>query len=360
MDRRSFLRAAGAGFAATLLHEPLRALERADQILASACRLPGGAHALALFTERGEILKIIDLPGRGHDVVVHHQSRRAAVFARRPGTFALALDGPRQPPVTFATPPGRHFYGHGTFSAAGDLLYATENDFEAARGVIGVYDATDGYRRVGEFGSGGVGPHELALLGDGRTLVVANGGIETHPDFGRAKLNLGTMSPSLAIIDPRHGEIIERQSLPPASHQLSIRHLAVDRDGTVWFGCQSQDRVWLAQPVGHYKPGGEARLLDLPDDAATGMQGYVGAVAVSGDLVAFSSPVGNALLTLDRARGTVHALRHEPEVCGVADGTAGLIATSLRGAVLTADRDGARTDMDLRWDNHLIALRGVI
>ncbi len=25
---------------------------------------------------------------------------------------------------------------------------------------------------------------------DGRTLAIANGGIETHPDFGRAELNI--------------------------------------------------------------------------------------------------------------------------------------------------------------------------
>ena len=42
--------------------------------------------------------------------------------------------------MTIPSIEGRHFFGHGVFSPDGKLLYATENDFEAARGVIGVYD----------------------------------------------------------------------------------------------------------------------------------------------------------------------------------------------------------------------------
>ena len=36
-----------------------------------------------------------------------------------------------------------------------------------ARGVIGVYDATDGFRRIGEFDTYGIGPHEMLLTPDG-------------------------------------------------------------------------------------------------------------------------------------------------------------------------------------------------
>ncbi|MGT2465595.1 DUF1513 domain-containing protein [Mesorhizobium atlanticum] len=32
-----------------------------------------------------------------------------------------------------------------------------------------------------------MGPHELLLLGDGRTLAIANGGIETHPDIWQGR-----------------------------------------------------------------------------------------------------------------------------------------------------------------------------
>ncbi|MGI8724305.1 MAG: DUF1513 domain-containing protein, partial [Methyloceanibacter sp.] len=45
--------------------------------------------------------------------------------------------------------------------------------FANARGIIGVRDATDGYKQIGEFPSYGLEPHDVALLGDGRTLVIA-------------------------------------------------------------------------------------------------------------------------------------------------------------------------------------------
>ncbi|MCK0317313.1 DUF1513 domain-containing protein, partial [Salmonella sp. 15E65] len=90
----------------------------------------------------------------------------------------------------------------------------------------------------GEFDSGGIGPHEVVLMPDGKTLCVANGGILTHPDYGKLELNLDTMRPSLAYIDAASGELLEKVELEPALHRLSIRHLALAADGCVWFGCQ--------------------------------------------------------------------------------------------------------------------------
>ena len=38
--------------------------------------------------------------------------------------------------------------------------------------MIGVYDASDGFRRVGEFPTHGMDPHELLPMPDGRTLAL--------------------------------------------------------------------------------------------------------------------------------------------------------------------------------------------
>ncbi len=161
-----------------------------------------GRYGVGVLTEQGRLVHALDLPERGHDITFDPVSRRSVVFARQPGTFAVVFDHTGEAePVTIATVEGRHFYGHGVFSPDGALLYATENDFDNAAGVIGVYDATDGFRRIGEFATHGVGPHELLLCPDGKTLAIANGGIETHPDFGRAKLNIATMQPSLVFVD---------------------------------------------------------------------------------------------------------------------------------------------------------------
>ena len=77
---------------------------------------------------------------------------------------------------------GRHFYGHGCLSADKSVLFTTENDYDAVKGVIGIRDAKD-FQSVGEYSSYGIGPHDIHLMPDGKTLVVANGGIQTHPDF---------------------------------------------------------------------------------------------------------------------------------------------------------------------------------
>lgn len=93
------------------------------------------------------------------------------------------------------------------------------------------------YKRIGEFASGGIGPHDIAWTGDG-TLVVANGGIETHPDSGRTKLNIPTMRPNLSYIRDRR--VIEQTEMPSALRKNSIRHLSVRQDGLVAFAMQWQ------------------------------------------------------------------------------------------------------------------------
>ena len=203
------------------------------------------------------------MPARGHSFAIDAAGGRAVVFGRQPG-FALGfgLDGAAGP-VELDLPQDRHFFGHGAFFDDGRLLAATENDFDGGRGVLGIYDASAGgaYRRVGEFDCG-IGPHEVLLLPDGKTLCVANGGILTHPDYGKLELNLDTMRPSLAYLDAASGKLLERVELDSALHRLSIRHLAVAADGAVWFGCQymgpAGDRPAL---VGRHRRGQAPELF---------------------------------------------------------------------------------------------------
>ncbi|MCY4309047.1 MAG: DUF1513 domain-containing protein [Rhodobacteraceae bacterium] len=68
------------------------------------------------------------------------------------------------------------FFGHGIFSADGSLMFTTENDYEVAAGRIGIWDTRNGYHRVGEIGSGGIGPHDIKYISEQEILVVANGG----------------------------------------------------------------------------------------------------------------------------------------------------------------------------------------
>lgn len=359
LDRRSFLRAAGGAFLLSLAQPARAEAETADALFATAFGRRAGGFGVAVMSEAGAVLKAIDLPERGHDIVFDPVSRRSVVFARQPGTFAVVFDhAGRSEPQTIASAPGRHFFGHGAFSPDGRLLYATENDFDAARGTIGIYDAGGGFKRLGEFASGGVGPHEVLLSADGRTLAVANGGIETHPDYGRAELNLSTMKPSLAFIDRITGDVLETHELPSALHQLSIRHMDFDAAGTLWFGCQHRGPATEKPPlVGRARRGEGLSLLAMPEEPLFALRNYVGSVAANAaaGVVAVSSPQGNAFLVIEAATGKVVRSTTLTEVCGLAPDGAGFLATTGMGAVVRPD--GTQdAEPDYVWDNHILRL----
>lgn len=181
----------------------------------AAARMPGGQYRLFGLGQTGGVVFSVPLPDRGHAAAAHPLRPEAVAFARRPGTFALIVDcATGTTTARLDSPEGRHFYGHGAFSRDGRLLFTPENDYEAGQGRIGVWDADAGYARLGEFSSGGIGPHDIALMPDADVFVVANGGIDTHPDSGRAKLNLPTMKPNLAYLGP-DGTLIETVELAP-------------------------------------------------------------------------------------------------------------------------------------------------
>ena len=104
----------------------------------------------------------------------------------------------------FRNTAGRHLAGHGLFSHDGQRLFTPEYDYEHQRGVLAVRDARD-FHIIDEIDTLGLDPHEVAWLPDGRSLLVANGGIMTHPRNFRRKLNIPTMDPSLCAIDASNG-----------------------------------------------------------------------------------------------------------------------------------------------------------
>ncbi|MER8991096.1 DUF1513 domain-containing protein [Mesorhizobium sp. M0678] len=362
IDRRDFLRAAGAGFVAAMAPSAWAKTLDADAVFATAFVKRDGSYGAAVLSEAGKLLHTIDLPDRGHDVTFDPVSKRSVVFARQPGTFAVVFDHTgRGEPRTIASVAGRHFFGHGVFSADGTLLYATENDFDNAAGVVGVYDAHAKFKRIGEFPTYGTGPHELLLLSDGRTIAVANGGIETHPDYGRAELNIATMKPSYVLVDRLTGDLTEKHELPPALHQLSIRHMDADRSGTVWFGCQYRGPGTDRPPlVGRAPRGKDLQLLDMSQDVLSGFRNYIGSVAANpaAGTIAVSSPEGNSLAVIDAASGRIVATKALVEVCGVAADGESFMATTGAGDIVESG-GSIRSEPDYVWDNHVLRIEQI-
>lgn len=326
-------------------------------------RQHAGRQEAVVLDATGRELKILPLPARGHSFAIDKVRQRAVVFGRQPGFFALAfsLEGDT-PTDSLPLPEDRHYFGHGIFSADGQRLYTTENDFDGSRGVIGIYDARPGqhWRRLGEFDSHGIGPHEVLLLPDGKTLCVANGGILTHPDYGKLELNLESMQPSLVYLEAASGKLLEKRELAPELHQLSIRHLALDGQGSVWFGCQYSGPASDQPPlVGCHRRGEPLQLFSGPADTLRELRGYIGSVSVddSGQVIATSSPVGGLVCYWQAGTGRFLGSTARPDGCGVAPAGPGhfLISDGFGHIVRSGPGQAAealQTASDLAWDNH--------
>ncbi|WP_425074570.1 DUF1513 domain-containing protein [Sagittula sp. S175] len=321
----------------------------------------GAGYALHGLSQKGESLFSVSLPARGHAAAAHPERAEAVAFARRPGTYAVVLDclsGALKAELT--APAGRHFYGHGAYSPDGSILFTTENDFETAKGIIGMWDVFGGYRRLGEFDSGGVGPHDLRLMPDGASLVIANGGIETHPDSGRTKLNLPVMAPNLTYVS-LSGEVLETVEPPAEEHLNSMRHLAVDSSGRVALALQWQGDVADAPALLMLHRRGEYPTWAMADGPRHElMKGYAGSVSFSGNgsQVAITSPMGGRLQIFSSDKGEfLHEVPLE-DVCGLAAGTKGFVASTGLGGFHTIE-DGTSNAMQphkLAWDNHIVPI----
>ena len=371
IERRAALRLLAGASAAALLpwSRGVEAAWRGAPLYLSARADDAGGYRVSGFAADGVRFLDLPLPGRGHSFAVRPDGRAAVHFARRPGRFALVLDLAQGAVVRkLETPADRHFYGHGVFSHDGRLLYATENDFGGERGIIGVYDAEDDYRRVSELPSHGIGPHEIALLSDGKTLVVANGGIATHPDLPRVKLNLPTMAPSLCTIDRRDSTLLQELTLDPALHRLSIRHLAVGPADMVAVAMQYEGPAGDLVPlVALHRSGDGLRPLQGPGAALRAMKNYCGSICFdpSGQIIAVSAPRGGIVTFWDVDAGRHLSSAQVSDGCGVAPGPrpGSFLASSGQGGVVVIDAQSGTTRPlvldgleSARWDNHLSAV----
>ncbi|MCV2894242.1 DUF1513 domain-containing protein [Lentibacter sp. XHP0401] len=354
-SRRNFI----AGLLASGMSPQLTWADVGAPSYLSAARNPDGSYALFGVKASGSILFKVPLPARGHAAATHPRRPEAVAFARRPGVFAVVLDCTTGLQVAeLNAAPDRHFYGHGAFSADGAVLYTTENDLETGEGIIGVWNAAEGYVRMGEFASGGVGPHDVKLMPDGASLVVANGGIETHPDSGRAKLNIPTMQPRLSYVN-LSGDVLEQVALPSEMHKNSIRHLSVSADGLVAFAMQWQGSLTSAPALlGLHRRGQAPRLLQANIDEHRILMGYAGSIALSVDTseVAITSPKGGVVQVFNTQTGQLRSMVQLKDVCGISAGQQGFHVTTGTGLWGNVSHGGLSESVtqQVQWDNHLM------
>ncbi len=363
-DRRGFL-----GFAAGALVLPLagcadwRGAAPAEPVLAAG--MQGSDFVLAAWDASGKILYRQSSGNRLHGFARHPSRPEAVVFERRPGYRAFVFDrftGVMLNVISAAT--DRHFFGHGVYSPDGSLLYASENDYAGGRGVIGIYAVDGDYRRLGEFDAGGIGPHQVTWLPGSDALVVAVGGVLTHPDSGRAKLNLASMRSGLVMLDAGNGKVNERFDGPAAFSRLSLRHIAVNDAGVIGFGAQYYGPSIDSPPmIGLWRPGSAVEWVALDPDLGQGIDHYIGSVAFDsgGEQLLATAPRGNRIIQIDIGGGKI-SLLDSTDGCGVvtgADGVTWFSAGDGARQILRAGQIGPPLPPDptvgaaIAWDNHL-------
>lgn len=340
------------------------ALGKKPRQLFSAFDSADGKHFVGkVDTQQGQ-LQQQPLPFRAHDILPL-DNERVLAFGRRP-VMQCALTHLRSGEQTLIpASEGRHFYGHGCLSEDKRILFTTENDYDAARGVIGLHDATT-LQTIGEYDSFGVGPHDIHLMPDGKTLVVANGGIETHPDYGRRKLNIRTMQPSLVYIDVHNGQKLDEYRLDDPL--LSIRHLTVTTQGDVGVATQWQGNLYRQQPqalVAWQAKDQALQAFHTPPGAIKSMQGYMADLAYDpqNHVLAVTSPRGNQITFWDTDTQQFLQAVALPEPSGIAfmPEQEQFLVSSAQGGIYTFS--ASRTNFvanplhqyqDLMWDNHLV------
>lgn len=305
---------------------------------------------------------------RGHAVLQHPLRPESVLFLpRRPGKTALEIDLSTGAVLQrIDSEQDRHFFGHGCFSSDGSTLFTTEAEISAGLGRITVRDSRT-YALLDEWSSFGIGPHDMAALPDGKTLVVANGGILTRPESGRKALNLPTMRSSLCYLDASSGMLIDEFFVDEP--KASIRHLDVATDGTVAFAIQVQRGAAghnrLVPLIGAHRPGGALELFSEPEAITLQLNDYVGSVAIANEsgLAGYASPRGNIVVFFDLSSGTLAGYHQLRDVCGIA-------VSAARRAFVISNSFGEMRELDwstlrerrekrlrlpqIRWDNHLL------
>ena len=331
----------------------------------------------ALTVDNDQILELYShqLSARAHAVELSYKADLFVAVARRPGKF-MVLGEVQSGTILqeINVPAGRHFYGHGVFSKEDDYFYTTESAYEDLNGDsgrIGVWKVKRSMdnvslERINEFPSYGVGPHEVLVMPDQETLVIANGGIRTHPDFERVKLNIDSMQPSLAYIKRETGELLEQKYLPAEYHQASIRHIDVNVHGQLAIAMQFEGEPFLRVPLlATHRRGDALRFMLAPEQVQSQLQQYVGSIRYddSGSFIVASCPRANVLTFWDAESGGFLKQLRARDACGVCAYKDGFLYSAGTGQIRYYDliqqtNTNFSTTEDfpngLFWDNHLV------
>ncbi|MCG7550793.1 DUF1513 domain-containing protein [Pseudoalteromonas sp. Of7M-16] len=332
-------------------------LIQSNRVFASAFTLSSGEHFVGWFDNNGVLRGKVALPQRAHDLHFFPDKQVLLAFSRRPGRYFHIINLHEQRVVrSIEASKAHHFYGHGILSKDGNWLFTTENKFDDAQnpneGVIAVRN-TANWKVETFLPSGGVGPHQLQSLSDPNILVIANGGIHTHPSSTRTKLNLNDMKPNLSYLDLKKGHIID--SVAPPHHQLSTRHLCVDQQDNIYVGCQFQGPDYIIKPLIYkHKMNSKLEPLKAPQATWLSFKQYTASLAVDEKrkTLGVTSPKGNITSFWDLETLSLKKVVSVRDCAGLCASESGFMISTGRGEIVQGS-NVLNSNSGLRWDNHM-------
>ncbi len=366
MERRTFLlhlaATVGAGPWALAAAHPAAAERR----IAAAWRAAQRDQVGVLRARDGELAVVValDVPTRAHGLLREADGNLLAV-ARRPGDWVLRWNA-RGEAITWRwAEPGRAFSGHVIGSADGRTLFTTEADLDSGAGLIGVRDAATLEKRA-EWPTHGIDAHELiADASIPNSILVANGGVPTLPETGRAKRDLDRMDSSIVRLDTVTGALRGQWRLEDP--RLSLRHLAWNQ-GTVGpvlgIALQAEhDDAAARDGAATFALFDGKRLRTVP--APRSLAGYGGDIAAAAGFFAVSCPRAQGVAFYAQS-GAWQGFVALPEACPLlavdaelwSGGRQAALAWDARthGGGATHPSASLRVAPEQRLDNHWIVL----
>lgn len=312
-----------------------------------------------------------EVSSRFHDITANDDY--AVFIARRPGAVIKIMCLDTQSIIMTLRPgKNRHFFGHAIFSSDNRKLYATESIYAAdnlsAKGIIGVYDVQQAFRKIKEIDLDSFGPHQLTLVSGRQIIAVAIGGIHTHPRQKRKKLNKDSFESSLIYIDENNFSIINK--IPCEIPQLSLRHLCVDNRGkhsSIIISGQYEGYD-TAPPLLYEHDVFQGKKL-MPFESELPIwsmhEGYIGSVAIDhiGQKILASSSRGDLISVWDLTSRQLLKTIYLKDVSGVSFSkhfTQFVISNGL-GEMYRLDPKKYELSLlqrkaHLQWDNHLMTV----
>lgn len=361
INRRNFIKSFLYGLSFSLIPFDLKASNINKNLLISCYTDNNNNNYVCIFDLNGNIKFNIRLSFRGHSFAYNKFNNHLIVFGRRPSflTSVVNLNNGNKI-LDINSIKNRHFYGHGCFSHCYNYLITTENDFKNHNGIISIRDVNNNYKLIKEFNSYGKGPHEILLLNNKNIIVVANGGIKTHPKTARKKLNIHNMESNISFIDFDNGKLLEQYKLK--DQYQSIRHITVSKNNDVYFSTQYQSKINDSKKIVGVVRSNKIELFDIENKFLEKFKNYSGSVKFDevNNLLVVSHPRGNRLSFWDAKKKVFIKTIKFSDVCGIAVNQNKIFVSNGYGDLRkyyfyqkNFFTEYFQRKINLKWDNHM-------